>query len=49
MQAAIDVVSEKDYDKLVKEKSGAALKAHAAASAQAAATEAAPVVAALHP
>ena len=52
MQAAIDVVSQKDYDKLVKEKSTGALKnkppAPAAASAEAASV-AAPVVAALHP
>ena len=30
MQAGIDVVSQKEYDKLVKEKSAAAIKAHAA-------------------
>ncbi len=54
MQAAIDVVSQKDYDKLVKEKSAGALKNKPAAPAPAAAAEAAPaapapVVAALHP
>ena len=53
MQAAIDVVSEKDYAKLVKEKSAAALKIKnappAATPAPVAATDAAPVVASLHP
>ena len=53
MQAAIDVVSQEDYAKFVKEKSGAALKAHrekAAAPATANAVPvSAPVIAALHP
>lgn len=60
MQAAIDVVSEADYAKLVKEKSTAAVKAHEAKEAAPAATPApatttevaptpAPVVVALHP
>ena len=50
MQAAIDVVSQKDYDKLVKEKSAAAVKAHAAsATAEVAPAGDSPVVAALHP
>ena len=53
MQAAVDVVSQKEYDKLVKEKSAAAIKAHAAppapAAAETAPAGAPPVVAALHP
>ncbi len=54
MQAAVDVVSQKEYDKLVKEKSAAAIKAHAAptpapATAEVAPAETSPVVAALHP
>ncbi len=52
MQAAIEVVSQKDYDKLVKEKSDGAIKAHATpapAAAEVAAPVGAPVVAALHP
>ena len=53
MQAAIDVVSQKDYDKLVKEKSAAAIKAHAASTPPAATAENVapvngPVVAAAH-
>ena len=52
MQAAIDVVSQKEYDKLVKEKSAAAIKAHAAPTPAPATAENAgnpPVVAALQP
>ncbi len=43
MQAAIDVISQKDYDKLVKEKSTAAIKAHDAAKDAAPAATPAPV------